>query len=216
MPRDGTATRERILAVAEKLMTDQGYRATSVDQVIAESGSSKGAFFHHFESKADLAVRVVERYVVADLAHLDAGLAAAAPVEDPVARLVAFLRYYEEGADALTAEQTGCLYATVLAERELSGSGINDQVAKAALVWRTAVVDLLQPALAARRPAGDGRDRDGDAQVETGLDVDALADHLYTTFEGAFILCRTFEDPAAMRGQLRILRQLVEALLGVD
>ena len=36
-------------------MTDQGYTATSVDEVIAESASSKGAFFHHFSSKADLA-----------------------------------------------------------------------------------------------------------------------------------------------------------------
>jgi TetR/AcrR family transcriptional regulator, transcriptional repressor for nem operon len=211
MPRDGTATRERILTVAEKLMTDQGYRATSVDQVIAESGSSKGAFFHHFESKADLAAQLIERYVASDLAHLDAGLAASAGIDDPVARLVAFLRYYEEDADALMAEQTGCLFATVVAEREFTGSAIHDQVAKATLEWRSAVVDLLQPALAARRPVGDGH---GDARDLEALDMEALADHLFTTFEGGFILCRTLEDRTAMRSQLRILRQLVEALLG--
>jgi TetR/AcrR family transcriptional repressor of nem operon len=209
MPRDGTATRERILAVAEKLMTDQGYRATSVDQVIAESRTSKGAFFHHFDSKADLAARLVERYVVADLAHLDAGLDATAGIDDPVARVLAFLRHYEEGADELMAEQTGCLYASVLAEREFSGSAINDQVAKATLAWRAAVVDLLLPALAGRRAvAAHGLEVDA-------LDVDALADHLYTTFEGAYILVRTLEDRGAMRDQLRVLRQLLEALLGV-
>ena len=60
--------------------------ATSLDQVIAESSSSKGAFFHHFRSKADLALRLVERYVVSDLGQLDAGLAAAASIEDPAAR----------------------------------------------------------------------------------------------------------------------------------
>ena len=91
-------TRDRILSVAERLMTDQGYSATSVDQVIAESHSSKGAFFHHFESKADLAVRLVERYVAADLAHLNGGLAATAHIEDPSARVVAFLHFYEDGA----------------------------------------------------------------------------------------------------------------------
>jgi TetR/AcrR family transcriptional repressor of nem operon len=203
MPRDGRPTRERILQVAERLMTEQGYSATSVDQVIAGSGSSKGAFFHHFGSKADLAVHLVERYVAADLAHLDAGLAATAHIDDPTARVVAFLRFYEDGADELMSEQSGCLYATVLAEREFTGSDVNDQVAKAARVWRTALVALLRPALDARRP-------------DVAIEVDALADHLYTTFEGGFILCRTFTDPAAMRAQLRIFRQLVEALLGSD
>jgi len=43
--------------------------------------------------------------------------------------------------------------------------------------------------------------------------VDALADHLFTTFEGGFNLCRTLQNPSAMRAQLRIFRQLVEALL---
>lgn len=188
------------MRTAERLMTEQGYSATSVDQVIAEAGSSKGAFFHHFRSKTDLAAQVLDRYVTADLAHLDAGLAATADVTDPAARLVAFLRYYEDGADHLMSEQSGCLYATVLAERELTGGDVNRRVAGAARVWRDALVGLLRPALEHRRSAPD-------------IDLDALADHLYTTFEGGFILCRTLEDPAAMRAQLRIYRQLVEALL---
>ena len=198
MPRDGNLTRERLLRTAERLMTDQGYSATSVDQVIAEAGSSKGAFFHHFSSKTDLAVHLVQRYVTADQAHLDRGLAATAPLTDPAQRVVAFLRYYEDAPDDIMDEQSGCLYATVLAEREFTGGEINDQVAKATRVWRDAVAGLLRPAL------GDRPD----------IDVEALADHLYTTFEGGFILCRTYSDRTAMRGQLRIFRQLVQALLG--
>jgi len=51
---------------------------------------------------------------------------------------------------------------------------------------------------------------------DTDIDVDALADHLYTTFEGGFILCRTYSDRTAMRAQIRIYRQLVQALLHAD
>jgi TetR/AcrR family transcriptional repressor of nem operon len=203
VPRDGIATRKRILDVAERLMTDQGYNATSLDQVIAESASSKGAFFHHFSSKADLARHLIERYVASDLAHLDAGLAATANIQDPAARVVAFLRFYEDGADELMSAQSGCLYATVLAEREFTGSDINILVTKAEQAWRAAFVDLLRPAVAARRPDLD-------------IDVAALADHLFTTFEGGFILCRTLDDTAAMAAQLRIFRQLVEAMLRLD
>ena len=184
-------------------MTDQGYRATSLDQVIAESSSSKGAFFHHFSSKRDLALRLTERYVANDLAHLDAGLASIEDVTDAPARLEGFLRFYEDGADELVSEQSGCLYATMLAEREFTGSDINALARQATIVWRTAMVDLLRPALVARGPHLD-------------IDAEALADHLFTTFEGGFVLCRTLHDSSAMRAQLRVFRQLLESLLRLE
>ena len=201
MPRDGAATRERILETAERLVIEQGYTATSLDQVIAESSSSKGAFFHHFSSKSDLAVHLTERYVEADLGQLHAALAATEAIDEPVARVLAFVRFFEDRADELMSEQSACLYATVLAERELTEGPVRELVAKAALVWRAAIVELLLPALA-RRP-----------DLDIDVDVDDLADHVYTTFEGAFILCRTLDDPSAMRGQLRVLRQLLESVL---
>jgi TetR/AcrR family transcriptional repressor of nem operon len=200
MPRDGGPTRERILDVAERLMTDQGYGTTSVDQVIAESQSSKGAFFHHFKSKADLAAQVLERYVAADLAHLDAGLVATDGIEDPAERVVAFLRFFEDGADELMTEQSGCLFATVLAERQFTGTDANRRIAETQDTWRRAFVDLLEPALARRQPP-----------IE--IDAGALADHLFTTFEGGFVLGRALQDRSAMREQLRVFRQLTEALL---
>ncbi len=198
MPKDGAATRERILATAERLMTAQGYSATSVDQVIADSGSSKGAFFHHFQSKADLAYQLTERYVASDLANLAGALEAVADISDPAERVVAFVRVFEEGGDEIMSAQSGCLYATVLAEREFTGSDINDLVAKATVEWRDALVELLRPVLRSRK---------------SKVDAAALADHLYVTFEGAFILCRTLQDTSAMRAQLRVFRQLLEALL---
>ena len=75
-------------------------------------------------------------------------------------------------------------------------------MAEATLAWRRAVAELVTAAVGARGGA-----------VADDIDVDDLADHLYTTFEGAFILCRTLRDPSAMRSQLRVLRQLLQALL---
>ena len=45
------------------------------------------------------------------------------------------------------------------------------------------------------------------------MDVDALSDHVWVTFEGAFLLARTTGDPGDMRRQLGVLRRLVEGLL---
>ncbi len=199
MPRDGTATRERILATAERLVIDNGYAATSVDQVIAGSASSKGAFFHHFDSKLALARALVDRYAAADVAHLDEAMAfARASSEDPAARVDAFLRFFEDGADELMGAQSSCLYVSILTERQLVGAGTTEPIVRAVVAWREGLSALLADAL-------DGRPDD--------VGVAALADHVFVTFEGSFLLARSTGDPAHMRRQLAVLRRLVAALL---
>lgn len=201
MPRDGRATRERILLAAERLVIDNGYAATSVDQVIAASRSSKGAFFHHFESKRALADALVDRYVASDTEHLEAALAAAREHSgDPVERAVAFVRYFEDLGDDIMQEQSGCLYASILNERELVTTGASGPITKAVQAWREGYAELLRDALGAR--------------LNVDVDVDALSDHVFVTFEGAFLLARTTGEPTQMRAQLRILRQLITSLLG--
>lgn len=196
MPRDGTATRIRLLDAAERLVTDNGFAATSVDQVIAEAGSSKGAFFHHFSSKADLGEQLVERYAAHDVQTLHDGLAAVAHLDDPKVRLVEFVRHFENRGDEIMSAQSNCLYVSVLTERQLAGPEATGAILGAVVAWRDEIVTLLRDAL------GD-----------TDLDLDALADHVFVTFEGAFILCRSTGDPDHMRRQLAALRVLVEALV---
>ena len=206
MPRDGSATRQRILDTAERLVIDNGFAATSVDQVIAESGTSKGAFFHHFDSKTALARALVDRYAAADVGHLDRAVAQVeAATDDPAARVIAFLRVFEDGADELMAAQSSCLYVSVLTERQLASSGTWDQITRAVLAWRAELSRLLDDALL---------DKAGATRPDAvPVDTNALADHVFVTFEGAFILARSMNDAGHMRAQLRVLRQLLEALL---
>lgn len=197
MPRDGTPTRNRILNAAEKLVIDQGFAATSVDQVIATSGTSKGAFFHHFASKVDLAQHLVERYAAADLAALQAGLGAVAGVSDPTDRVLGFIQYYVDDADSLMQEQSSCLYLAVLTERQLVMGQTRAPIEHAVVRWRQEFAALLQSALPTV-PRGELED---------------LADGLFVTFEGAFVLSRSLADPSVMRRQLATYRRLVAARL---
>jgi TetR/AcrR family transcriptional repressor of nem operon len=196
MPRDGTPTRDRILDAAEHLVIENGFTATSVDQVLDAASTSKGAFFHHFASKLELGRALVRRYVAADLAHLDGALAATEGITDPVERTLAFVQVFEDTADELMSAQSGCLYMSVLTERQLADTG--EPILGAVVAWREAYAGLLRAALGRR-----GR----------RVDVDALADSLFVTFEGAFLLCRSTGDPGHMRRQLATHRTLVQALL---
>jgi len=198
VPRNGAATRERILNAAERLVIDNGYAATSLDRVISESRSSKGAFFHHFASKDELARALVDRYAAADIAQLDAALAeVTAEAVDPVERVIRFVRIFENSADELMSQQSSCLYVSVLTERELVTRGTSAQIERAIEAWRDGFARLLRAALPAT------------AEV----DPDDLADHLFVTFEGSFILCRATGDPGHLRRQLVTIRRLLQALL---
>ena len=44
-------TKNRIVTAAWRLFHEQGYENTTVDEIIAASGTSKGSFYHYFEGK---------------------------------------------------------------------------------------------------------------------------------------------------------------------
>lgn len=55
--------REEILDAAERRFQAQGYLATSVAELIADTGIAKGTFYHHFSSKEQVMEAVIDRQV---------------------------------------------------------------------------------------------------------------------------------------------------------
>ncbi|MBR7092603.1 MAG: TetR/AcrR family transcriptional regulator [Clostridia bacterium] len=49
--RADTATKSRIVEAAWQLFYEKGFDHTSVEEIVARSGTSKGSFYHYFESK---------------------------------------------------------------------------------------------------------------------------------------------------------------------
>jgi AcrR family transcriptional regulator len=60
-PETHAVRRDAFVDVAQRLIQTKGYEELSVQDVLDELGASKGAFYHYFESKADLLEAVVER-----------------------------------------------------------------------------------------------------------------------------------------------------------
>lgn len=203
MPRDGAPTRERILDEAQRLVLERGFSATTVDAVLEATGTSKGAFFHHFPSKNHLGHALVERYAEADVAALEQFMAGAeAASSDPAEQLVAFVSLFEEAADELAREQAGCLYVSFVYEQQLVDESAHTTIVDAVIAWRERLAKKLEAAIAVHPP-------------RVPVDVTSLADLVFTTFEGGFILARTLRDPSLLRGQLIHLRRYLELLFGV-
>jgi AcrR family transcriptional regulator len=90
--RQADATRELLVAVARERFTNQGYAATSIEDIVQRAGVAKGALYHHFSGK-DALFRAVYEAVQADVvsAVMAAALAAQEPWAGVRAGLSAFL-----------------------------------------------------------------------------------------------------------------------------
>ena len=128
--------RDAFLDAAQRLIMSKGYEGTSVQDVLHEVDTSKGAFYHYFDSKGSLLNGVVERMV-------DAALLSVQPVvEDP---------------DLPALEKLGGLFAGIAswktARKELLLAVIevwlSDDNAVVREKFRRKVVERLTPVMAA-------------------------------------------------------------------
>jgi AcrR family transcriptional regulator len=60
MQQRSEETRSKIITSAIKLFSNRGFNAASVDVICKDAGISKGAFYHHFESKQALFLALLD------------------------------------------------------------------------------------------------------------------------------------------------------------
>jgi TetR/AcrR family transcriptional repressor of nem operon len=198
--RDPEKTRERILDAAQALILDHGFGSTSVDAVVTRAGITKGAFFHHFASKAQLARALVERYAQLDQAHLAQQLERARKLaSDPLQQVLVLIGLYEEEFDGMEEAFPGCLFASYIYESKLFDAEVMDILTESTLHWRRVMVELLTR-VAQKYPP------------RMPVDIESLADLFYSLSEGAFIMTKTLGDKTLLSRQARHLRNYLELL----
>jgi AcrR family transcriptional regulator len=68
----GVETRERLLRAAVDLYSAKGFGGASVEDVVRRAGVTKGAFYHHFESKAHLIMAIHNGFVDLQIGEITA------------------------------------------------------------------------------------------------------------------------------------------------
>lgn len=63
MQQRSEETRTRILEAAVKQFSINGYNAASVDNICEQAGVSKGAFYHHFKTKQDVFLALLDGWL---------------------------------------------------------------------------------------------------------------------------------------------------------
>ena len=200
MAEKGENTRARIVAEAEKLILAKGYAGTTVDDVLAATGLTKGAFFHHFKSKADLARAVVERYAETDFALFERWSAEAdAASEDPYARVVYFLEAFERFLDGLGKPFAGCVFASYTYEARQFGDDVHAYIRTRLKSWMRLYEQKLAALIAAKKP----REK---------VTARGLAEMIVTIIEGGFVMANALGDATWLQRQSKEYRRYLKLL----
>jgi TetR/AcrR family transcriptional repressor of nem operon len=200
MRRDGTATRGKILDAAQSLVLDRGYVGMTVDHVLNEVGITKGAFFHHFKSKDDLARALLQRYAERDeRLYRETRERAEKLSDDPLQQVLLYIGLFQEMFEGLTKPYPGCLFASYIYELQQFGDDTRELIRSSFAKWRELLQEKFE-AVARRYPP----------RIE--VNAASLADAFTVVLEGAFITSKAMNEPKLVSDQLRHFRNYVELL----
>lgn len=178
-------TKQRLIVAGLRFMLERGYNAVGVQDILRDTGIPKGSFYHHFESKEDFALQVIDAYQGNVHALLEATLLS--PGRPPFHRIRAFF----DGVRAAYAEEgyLGCFLGAL--GQELSG---------ASDVFRRKIDGCLDEIAAGLRYCLDEACERGELAV--GTDTTAMANLLVNAWEGAALRSRLARTSQPLDGVL--------------
>jgi TetR/AcrR family transcriptional repressor of nem operon len=188
--------RTKLLDAAIQAVRARGFAATSVDELCRMAGVTKGAFFHHFESKEALGVAAANHW-----SETTGALFAQAPYHaptDPLDRVLAYIDFRKKLLQGTPAEFT-CFAGTTVQEAFASSDDIR-AACKASIFGHaeTLVADISE---AMHR-----------YKVKDNWTAQSLALHTQAVLQGAFILAKAANDAAVAVDSANHLRRYIELL----
>lgn len=200
MTKNGIATRAKILDAAMGLSLRQGHVATSIDEVIEESGITKGSFFYHFPSKKHLAIALIENFSAAEMQVYEENFNKANKLSNnPLQQLLIFVGLIQELHTQMEWDHIGCLFASFSYENQLQDVDLQKIASKTLLQGKVMLSSKIQEIIKRYPP-------------NQPVDPDDLADMFLVMVQGAYVLTRIMKNPNFVQLHLEQYKIFLELL----
>jgi len=164
----------KLLDAAVSIIRTKGYSATTVDELCAAAGVTKGAFFHHFKSKDALGVAAADHW-----SETTGALFAQAPYHDhadPLDRVLGYVAFRKALLQGGVPEFT-CLVGTMVQETYETTPAIRAACDRSISSHAATLEADIEAAM---------RDR----KMSPEWTAESLALHTQAVLQGAFILAK--------------------------
>jgi TetR/AcrR family transcriptional repressor of nem operon len=194
-----SGTKRKLLDAGISLMRAKGYNATTVDDICETAGVTKGAFFHYFENKSEIAKAAVERFRDGKSEEFEAATFRKLP--DPLDRVYGRLDFIKKSAGGHKRLTKGCLIGMLAQELSFTNpelrSVCQEAFSKIAHEFET---DLAE-AKAIYAPEAD-------------FNPKRLALLYVSIFQGSSMMAKASENNAVLLNNIEQFRSYLDLLFG--
>lgn len=189
----GQRTRERIVRRTGAMLNTHGYAGTTVDDILAATGLTKGGLYRHFPDK-DAVALAGYRFNLAALA--EARTAAVAGIDPPLQRLRRLIGF---GLDVIASPPVkgGCPLLNLALESDDTRPEHRREARKAMELWRAELV-------AAGRAAREAR------ALRRGFDPERFASLAISATEGGIAQSHLYRDPSHLETAVACLLDVLD------
>ena len=192
---DHRATREALLNAGVAVLTEKGFSATGIDEILKSVGVPKGSFYHFFGSKEAFGAALIARYDEYFVRKLDRFFLDEA--RSPLDRIDAFFADAERGMKRFGFRR-GCLVGNLGQEMGTLPEAFRAQLTDVLLGWQRRTATVLEQAK-----------RDG--EVARSTDCAEWAAFLWTGWEGAVLRAKLERKAAPLQMFAKLFRQSIGA-----
>jgi len=194
--RQPDLTRQRILEAGFNEMHRHGFQAASVANILADTGLTKGALYHHFPSKKDLGLAVVEEMVGVRL--VERYIAPLSDAEHPAQALIDLIGLKQNQSEEHI--RLGCPLNNLMQEMSPVDEDFRGRLNRILGQWQGAFEDALRRG----RQAGE---------VRADVDCAAAALFIVSAWEGCTGVAKNTQSVAGFRACMTQLQAYVASLL---
>ncbi len=189
-------SKTRLLNAALHVIRARGYSATRIEDLCEAAGLTKGSFFHHFDSKEELALAAADYW-----GEVTSALFAAAPYHqpaDPLDRLLAYVDFRKALLQGELPDFT-CLLGTMTQEVYDTHPAIRAACERTISEHAATLVPDIEAAI---KKYG----------VKADWTPESLALYTQAAIQGAFIMAKAKHTAAAAADSIDHLRRYLELL----
>ncbi|MEC9343589.1 MAG: TetR/AcrR family transcriptional regulator [Pseudomonadota bacterium] len=197
MAPPSTGAREKLLEAAFRVIREKGFTATTVDDLCKAAGVTKGAFFHHFDSKEALGVATARHWM-----ETTGTMFETAPYHAPADALDRVLAYVDFRKAILGGEMAEftCVAGTMAQEVHSTHPAIAEACGEAITGHAaTLVADIAQA-------------MEDHGVNDAGWTAESLALHTQVVLQGAFVAAKGTGKMEVVAESLDHLRRYIELL----
>lgn len=194
LSRNPQRTRARLLQATFREVYRSGFRGTDLETILAAARVTKGALYHHFESKEALGYALVDE-VILEVTR-EKWIRPVQTRGNPIDALVAIFQSRSTEQDEL---HWGCPLNNLAQEMSPLDEGFRKRLAKVFDEWHDGMASAL-------------REGQNSGLVRRDINPDETATFLIAGFEGCLSLGKTVQDVRVLRSAKASMVRYLESL----